>query len=133
MIVPARDVFWCHAGDDRFTHTTPLARELNCGTIGCRVGEGETLEGRSPTDAINDGLRASTCAGGHRDPPAARLASTQAQCRPGTGEFAMAPAEFSKAWTVVVDTDSIDTGDPTQARAALLVGALTAVGLQSTP
>jgi hypothetical protein len=61
MIVPARDVFWCHAGDDRFTHTTPLARELNCGTIGFRVGEGETLEGRSPTNAINDGLRASTC------------------------------------------------------------------------
>jgi hypothetical protein len=45
----------------------------------------------------------------------------------------MAPAEFSKAWTVVVDTDSIGTGDPTQARAALLVGALAAVGLQSTP
>lgn len=59
--MPARDVFLCHAGDDRFTLTTPLARELTCGSIGCGVDEGEILQGRSPIDAINDGLRASAC------------------------------------------------------------------------
>jgi hypothetical protein len=45
----------------------------------------------------------------------------------------MAPAEFSKAWAIVVDTDSTDTDDPTQARAAVLVGALAVVVPQSTP
>jgi len=58
--VPARDVFLCHARDDRFTHTSPLARELNVLGISCWVDEGEILPGRSLIDAINDGLRAST-------------------------------------------------------------------------
>lgn len=58
--MPARDVFLCHAHDDKFTHTAPLARELNLRGISCWVDEGEILPGRSLIDAINDGLRAST-------------------------------------------------------------------------
>lgn len=58
--MPARDVFLCHAHDDRFTHTRPLAAQLNSRGISCWVDEGEILPGRSLVDAINDGLRAST-------------------------------------------------------------------------
>ena len=58
--MPARDVFLCHAREDRFIYTGPLARELNLRGISCWVDEGEVLPGRSLIDAINDGLRAST-------------------------------------------------------------------------
>src|SRR5664279_4970766 len=58
--MPARDVFLCHARNDRFTHTKPLARELNSRGISSWVDEGEILPGRSLIDAINDGLRSST-------------------------------------------------------------------------
>jgi hypothetical protein len=58
--MPARDIFLCHAHEDRFTHASPLVQELNILGISCWVDEGEILPGKSLIDAINDGLRTST-------------------------------------------------------------------------
>lgn len=102
--MPARDVFLCHARDDRFTHTRPLARELNVLGISCWVDEGEILPGRSLVDAINDGLRASTYV---------LVLVTENFLRPGWRQHelnASLAREIRTATTVVIPVLDVDHG-----------------------
>jgi hypothetical protein len=58
--VATRDLFICHASENRYTHTRPLVAALRDLAISAWVDEGEILPGRSIIDAVSDGLRECT-------------------------------------------------------------------------
>lgn len=58
-VIPGRDVFICHAGEDKKTVVRPLVEALAKGGITSWLDEAEVLWGDSITAKVNEGIRSS--------------------------------------------------------------------------